>query len=324
MDALSSFVSRHAAESAGKDVRLTATDTGDGIQLHGKEKPDWVSMQFKSKSEDFDRAQQAVKNAIAQINIPNIDNEAIKTTLMAILDKKMEDSYLFGSIKGHKNSLSMEALHSITAAYESLIKPDVALEKAIAASTVTFVENTPSHSKQVATNYAECLERLDDTRDLISKKIVELENYSLQKGNLQSSPLMLLDEDEDQTLDLLEEQREKLDEIKDVINRQISSKTSKDVDILEQSNVQKYNTLFDKINDVVGNKIDLEKLSTLEQIDSEDDEFSIQYKPLIDDNSDFDFDDDSYLFEDDDSKQEIDTSFDETRGMIDEMAELMD
>ena len=263
MDSLSHFVNSHIGDNPGKDIRLSATTNKDGsIQLHGEKKPNFMSMMFAKKKDSFDLAQQAVKQAIEQVKDPEI-----RSTLNAIYEKKMEDSYMFGKISGHKNSLSMEALHSITAAYESLTNPDAAEARAVQASMVTFSDIKSNagdeviaagilQNPDVATTYAECLDRLDVSLDLIRDKYNQLEEIEQEVMNQRDQRDYKAEALLDKTLEPLEAQLEKLKSIKDKVTEIIDRKDGKALNGKDQQTIERLNVLLDRTNDVVSKRAD--------------------------------------------------------------------
>ncbi|WDD96596.1 hypothetical protein [Thalassomonas actiniarum] len=273
MDSLCSYVNTHVNDAPGKDIRLSASkneNTGQ-VQLHGESKPSYFAMKNAEKKESFDLALRSVREAIHQIDLPGVNNEEIKDVLFSILNKKMEDSWYKG---GHKNSLSMEALHSVTAAYESMINPDAVEQKvqetkvSFANTPVSFVDEPDStKSKQVATTYSECLDRLNVSSALISSKLEALEKITVDSNDYRALAL------HDGTLEKLEQQLDNIDNLKDQVNRKISEQGTKPNEPMDQDIIERLNALLDTTDELVSKKIDLSRFGAVQT--SEDDELDI-------------------------------------------------
>ena len=167
MDSLVSFVNTHT--SATDNVRLSVNSDSGAFET--KDKPAWLTMAIATKKNSFNQAQQAVKQAIESVKDPEI-----KSTLTAIYDAKMSSKDMLG-ITHHKNSLTMEALRSITAAYEGLTasesQADATLQKAINESKVSFSQYVEDHDND-AMSYRECIGRLKNTCQMIDFKMEEI------------------------------------------------------------------------------------------------------------------------------------------------------
>ncbi|WP_281557476.1 hypothetical protein [Thalassomonas sp. RHCl1] len=323
MDSLCTYVNTHVNDAPGKDIRLSATkneSTGQ-VQLHGESKPSYFAMKNAEKKESFDLALRSVREAIHQIDLPGVNNEEIKDVLFSILNKKMEDSWYKG---GHKNSLSMEALHSITAAYESMTNPDAVEQKvqetkvSFANTPVSFVDEPDStKSKQVATTYSECLDRLNVSSALISSKLEALEKITVDSNDYRAQAL------HDGTLDKLEQQLDNIDNLKDQVNRKISEQGAKPNEPMDQEIIERLNALLDTTDELVSKKIDLSRFGAVQT--SEDDELEIVYREDLDENIDSVYqneDDEADIVYDD---QDIAAAFEEDMAaIVQESQELLD
>ncbi|WDE02781.1 hypothetical protein SG34_015150 [Thalassomonas viridans] len=324
MDSLVSFVNSNIHKKPDADIRLTAKEDSDGnIQLKGIKKS-WIPGQFACRKESVNLAQTHVKDMIAKV-----ENPEIRMTLTAIFEKKME---------GHK-TLRLDALHSITAAYESLTNPDFAEAKAINDSKISYrhsqeiLADEQQQKKEATTTYTECLDRLDVTINLLREKRDELDLKPEDKYDYRAAAL------KDKTLEQLEEQIDNLEELKDLVKDKKDQKQGQSLTLADQENIKRLYALLDDTNELVRNKINVNKLEAIaaktssynidEAIDHEQD-IEITYSSDEDDGISIKYGDDELdaAFDEDiadilrEQEEQVNDYFDVVDDMIDQFGNL--